>query len=82
MTQQVKKFGAESVSDVIKEVSLDGDVKVLKSAKGEYQSKTIIIATGAHARPIGCKGEEEFLEEAFLTALLVMQTSSRILKYM
>ena len=44
-----------------KEVSLEGDVKVLKGEKGEYQAKNIIIATGAHARPIGCKGEAEFL---------------------
>ena len=30
MTEQAKKFGAERVSDTIKEVSLEGDVKVLK----------------------------------------------------
>ena len=52
MTEQAKKFGAERVSDTITEVSLDGDVKVLKSAKGEYKGKNVIIATGAHARPI------------------------------
>ena len=61
MTEQAKKFGAERVSDTIKEVSLEGEVKVLKGEKGEYQAKNIIIATGAHARPIGCKGEAEFL---------------------
>ena len=60
MTEQAKKFGAERVSDTITEVSLDGDVKVLKSAKGEYKGKNVIIATGAHARPIGCVGEAEF----------------------
>ena len=47
MTEQAKKFGAERVSDTIKEVSLEGDVKVLKGEKGEYQAKNIIIATGA-----------------------------------
>ena len=36
-------------------------MKVLKSAKGEYQGKNVIIATGAHARPIGCKGEADYL---------------------
>ena len=60
MTQQCEKFGVERASDVINEVHLDGDIKVLKSAKAEYQSKTVIIATGAFARPIGCKGEKEF----------------------
>ena len=61
MTEQAAKFGAERVSDTIKEVELNGDVKVLKSEKAEYQAKNVIIATGAHARPIGCKGEAEFM---------------------
>ena len=61
MTQQCEKFGVERASDVINEVHLDGDIKVLKSAKAEYQSKTVIIATGAFARPIGCKGEKEVM---------------------
>ena len=33
MTEQAAKFGAERVSDTITEVSLEGEVKVLKSAK-------------------------------------------------
>ena len=61
MTQQCEKFGVERVSDVINAVELEGDVKKLKSAKGEYCGKTVIIATGAFARPIGCKGEKEFM---------------------
>lgn len=61
MTQQCEKFGVERVADVINAVELEGDVKKLKSAKGEYCGKTVIIATGAFARPIGCKGEKEFM---------------------
>ena len=61
MTQQCEIFGVERVSDVINAVELEGDVKKLKSAKGEYCGKTVIIATGAFARPIGCKGEKEFM---------------------
>ena len=45
---------------MIKEVELEGEVKVLKSEKNEYRGKNVIIATGAHARPIGCKGEGQF----------------------
>ena len=60
MTEQAAKFGAERVSDTITEVSLEGDVKVLKSSKAEYKARHVILATGAHARPIGCKGEAEF----------------------
>ena len=61
MTQQCEKFGVERVSDVINDVVLEGDVKKLISAKGEYCGKTVIIATGAFSRPIGCKGEKEFM---------------------
>ena len=60
MTKQAEKFGAKRVSDMIKEVELEGDVKILKSEKNEYRAKNVIIATGAHARAIGCKGEGQF----------------------
>ena len=60
MTQQVEKFGAERVSDTINAVDFSGEIKILKNAKAEYQAKNVIIATGAYARPIGCKGEAAF----------------------
>ena len=60
MTQQVEKFGAERVADTINAVDFSGEIKILKSSKNEYQAKNVIIATGAYARPIGCKGEAEF----------------------
>lgn len=60
MTQQVEKFGAERVSDTINAVDFSGEIKILKSAKAEHQAKNVIIATGAYARPIGCKGEAAF----------------------
>lgn len=60
MAEQAEKFGAERVRDHITEVSFEGEVKILKSAKAEYQAKNVIIATGAHAREIGCKGETEY----------------------
>ena len=60
MMKQAEKFGAEKVSDMITEVLLEGDIKVLKSAEHEYRAKNVIIASGAHPRPIGCKGEAEY----------------------
>ncbi|NLW39688.1 MAG: thioredoxin-disulfide reductase [Tissierellia bacterium] len=59
MVEQAEEFGAEKVIDTIKEVELEGKIKVLKGEKGEYQAKTVIIATGANPRKIGCPGEEE-----------------------
>lgn len=61
MSEQVKKFGANRVQDVIKSVDLHGEVKTLTGAKGVYQAKTLIIATGAFPRPIGCKNEGKFV---------------------
>lgn len=61
MAEQAARFGAERVSDTINEVVLDEEVKVLKGTKGEYQAKNLIIATGAHSRPIGCENEEMFV---------------------
>lgn len=61
MTEQAKKFGAKRVSDVIKSVELTGDVKKLVGNKGEYLAKTVIIATGAFPRPIGCKNEAQYV---------------------
>ena len=59
MYEQTEQFGAEHVRDTITNVELDGDIKVLTGEKDTYQAKNIIIATGAYARPIGCKGEQE-----------------------
>lgn len=61
MTAQAEKFGSERVTDVIKSVDLSGDVKKLVGNKDTYEAKAVIIATGAFPRPIGCKGESEFM---------------------
>ena len=60
MTEQAKKFGAERCTDMIKSVELNGDVKKLVGAKGEYEAKCVIIATGAFPKPIGCENEGKF----------------------
>ena len=61
MVEQAKEFGAEKTFDTIKDVELEGKIKVLKGEKKEYQAKTVIIATGAKPRPIGCPGEKELI---------------------
>ena len=61
MTEQAKHFGAERVSDLIKSVELEGEVKKLVGAKGEYLAKTVIVATGAFPKPIGCENEGKFV---------------------
>ncbi len=59
MEDQAKEFGAETVLDTITEVNFEDKIKVLKGEKEEYQAKTVIIATGANPRLMGCPGEKE-----------------------
>lgn len=61
MSEQVKKFGAERVNDIVKSVELDDEIKKVECLKGIYECKAVIIATGAHPRPIGCNNEDLFV---------------------
>ncbi|MCL2170061.1 MAG: thioredoxin-disulfide reductase [Defluviitaleaceae bacterium] len=61
MVSQVEKFGVKTVKEAVTEVSLEGDVKVITTSTNVYKSKTVIIATGANPRPIGCPGEAELV---------------------
>ncbi len=60
MGQQADKFGVERAYDEITAVDFSGTEKVLTGASGEYRAKTVIIATGAHPKPIGCENEAQF----------------------
>ena len=61
MTKQVEKFGAKRALDTITEVDFSGEIKVLRSKKAEYHAKSVIVATGAFPRPIGCERERAFV---------------------
>ncbi len=60
MGQQADKFGVERAYDEITAIDLNGEEKVLTGRMGEYRARTVIIATGAHPKPIGCANEKEF----------------------
>ncbi|MDR0879806.1 MAG: thioredoxin-disulfide reductase [Clostridioides sp.] len=59
MVEQSDEFGAKRIKDTIEDVSLEGDIKILKGQKDEYRAKSVIIASGASPRKIGCPGEKE-----------------------
>ncbi len=59
MEEQAKKY-AEVVFESVKEVSLEGEIKTVKTDSNEYQAKVIIISTGARHRNLGVPGEKEF----------------------
>ena len=61
MRQQAVDFGTEFVSDEITKVDFSGDVKVLATKKGAtYQTRAVLLATGASPNKIGFPGEVEF----------------------
>ena len=60
MAEQCQRFGVERTADAIREARLTGEVKRLTGGKGEYRARTVIIASGASPRPIGCENEKEF----------------------
>jgi len=61
MVRQAERFGVERSRDTITELDLAGEIKTAHGQKADYQSKTIILATGANPRPIGCPGEKELI---------------------
>lgn len=60
MINQAKKFGTEIKYEYATEVDLAGEIKKVKSSKGEYISRSVIIATGATPRKLDIPGEEKF----------------------
>jgi len=60
MGQQADRFGVERAYDEITAVDFSGVEKVLTGMSGEYRAKTVILATGARPRPIGCENEAAF----------------------
>lgn len=61
MLEQVESFGAELTKDNIVDVDLTSKIKVIKGEQGIYHAKTVIIATGAVPKLIGCPGEVELI---------------------
>ncbi len=61
MREQAEKFGAELITDRIREVDLTGEEKILTGDKETYRARDVILATGARSRPIGCKNEAAFV---------------------
>lgn len=60
MVEQVKHFGVDLRLEEVTELELDGKVKKVKTTKGQYEAKAVILATGAVPRKLGVPGEKEF----------------------
>ncbi len=55
-----QKLGVEIRTEAVREIeNIDGDIKTVKTRKGTYETRTIILATGATPRKLGVPGEAE-----------------------
>jgi thioredoxin reductase (NADPH) len=56
-----RKTGA-TIRELEEVISLDlkGEKKIVKTTRGEYEASAVIVASGAHYREVGVKGEKEF----------------------
>ena len=63
LTEQVLTMGADVEVDTVIGVENCGDFKKVIGESGQYEAKTVIIATGAKHRLLGLEREQEFIGE-------------------
>ncbi len=57
MHRQAERFGAEFLLAEAQSLDLGGDVKTVRTDRGEYRCFGVLLATGAHPRTVGFEGE-------------------------
>lgn len=60
MRHQAETFGAECLFTEAKGFDVGDDVKTVHTNRGDFYCLGILIATGAHPRTVGFKGEQEY----------------------
>ena len=60
MRKQAESFGAEFLLAEVEKLQTEGDIKTVKTSRGDLKTFGILLATGAHPRMVGFRGEEEF----------------------
>ena len=60
MRRQAEGFGAEFLLAEVTGLELDGDVKTVRTSRGALKCFGVLLATGAHPRMVGFRGEEAF----------------------
>ncbi len=59
MRRQAESFGAEFLMAEAESLDMNDVVKIIHTSRGDFQCLGVLLATGAHPRSIGFKGEEE-----------------------
>jgi len=58
MHQQATKYGLNTIIAEVTSIELKGEKKVVKTSKGNFTTKAVIIASGSERRKLGIPGEE------------------------
>lgn len=62
MSDQAKRFGAElRFPEEVVNINLSGETKVVNTEKEAYQTRALILSTGAQRKKLLVPGESEFL---------------------
>ena len=60
MRRQAESFGAQILIAEARELLTEGDVKTVRTDKGDFRCLGILVATGARPRSVGFIGEEKY----------------------
>lgn len=60
MKAHMEKMQVKTREAAVGKIIEQGEIKLVCTAEGNYITKTVVIATGAHHAKLGVKGEEEF----------------------
>ena len=58
---QADGLGAEFCFEEVETIQVLDDIKIVEAGQNKYQTKSIILATGAKNRPLGLEHEEEWI---------------------
>lgn len=60
MRAQAESFGAEFMLAEVERLDMEGDLKTVKTDRGDLKAFGVLLATGAHPRMVGFQGEADF----------------------
>ena len=59
MQQQAERYGAETELAEVTALHLESAIKRVETTEGDFEAKTVVIATGANPRPLGVANEQQ-----------------------